>query len=896
MKMVRRFLKRLSASAFGRPDDECIRAELAEHLALLTEECERAGLSPDAARRQARLKLGQPEATVEAYRDQQRLRPLEDAWQDTRYAGRTLRRNPTFAATVILTLALGIGANTAIFSLFDAIMLRSLSVHAPDDLHFIAQGNTRIEPSSNYPYFERIRARTDLFAGVTAYLRTGRVKVTTGDGTETAPAQFVSGNYHAVIGVPMVLGRSFSSDDDRPGAGPLEAVISEVYRTRKFARDPQILGRTLTIDGRPFSVVGVTAPGFAGLDPGTRVDVTLPLAARVLDSAGLLTDHGGWFGDMPVVVRLRPGITSETATAAIAVLFQQFIAEPDNAWLRKLSGSDRVRATLIPARRGTSDLRNQYSIAVQLLMAMVGLVLLIGCANIANLLMAHGTARAKEVAIRLSIGASRPRLIRQLLTESLLLALMGGVLGLLLARLGLHMIASMIGGGSTPVHLDLQPNLAVLAFTTAVSVAAGLLFGLGPALGATRVDMSPALKPTGVSIAQPTRRPWPSRQVLVSAQVGLCMLLVSGAGLLGQTMRNLETRTTGIDKHRLLLFSLDARRTSFPVERVPSLCDDLIARLRGRAGVVSGSCSRNIPINSRGNTTPLEVPGAAPRPLSARSVFTNMVTPEYFRTFGIGHAAGRAFDVHDAANTPRVAIVNRALVRAFFGESDPIGRSVHFYRGEANPMTIVGVVEDATQRSLREEPPMTIYTPLSQLRQPEGLVTVALRTGDNASSLAESIRAEVRALASDVVVDNIRTMEQQIGTELVRERLLAMLSTAFAAVAVLLSCVGLYGVVSYDVTRSLRALGIRMALGARRRDVLWGVIRGALLVASIGIVGGLLATLAGARVVTSLLFGVAARDPLTLSAAATLLVVTTVVAAYIPATGVAGRPGVGAAS
>jgi predicted permease len=883
MKMFRGLLKRLAASAFGRADDDRVRAELAEHLALLAEEWERAGLSPDAARRQARLKLGQPEATVEAYRDQQRLRPLEDAWQDIRYAVRTLRRNPTFAATVILTLALGIGANTAIFSLFDAVMLRSLSVHAPDDLYFIAQGNTRMQPSSNYPYFERIRTRKDLFAGVTAYFRTGRVKVATGDGTETAPAQFVAANYHAVVGVPMALGRSFSSDDDRPGAAPLEAVISEAYWTRKFARDPQILGRTLTVDGRQFSIVGVTGHDFAGLDPGARVDVTLPLVVRVLDSPGFLTDHGGWFGDMPVVVRLRPDISSETAAAAIGVLFQQFIAEPSNVWLSKLSGWDRVGATVIPARRGTSDLRNQYSTAVQLLMVMVGLVLLIGCANIANLLIARGTARSKEVAIRLSIGASRARLIRQLLTESLLLALMGGALGLLLARLSLNAIGSMIAAGSTPVDLDLQPSLTVLAFTTAVSVAAGLLFGLAPALNATRVDMSPALKTTGASVARLLRRRWSSRQVLVSAQVGLCMLLVSGAGLLGQTMRNLETRTTGIDKHRLLLFSLDARRTSFPAERVPSLCDELIARFRDRAGVVSGSCSRNIPINSRGNTSPLEVAGAAPQALSARGVFTNMVTAEYFRTFGIGHAAGRVFDVHDAASTPKVAIVNRALVRAFFGEADPIGRSVHFYRGEANPMTIVGVVDDATQRSLREEPPMTIYTPLAQLREPEGLVTVALRTGDNGSSLTESIRAEVRALAPDVVVDNIRTMEQQIGTELVRERLLVMLSTAFAVLAVLLSCVGLYGVVSYDVTCSLRSLGIRMALGAQRRDVRWGVIRGALFVASIGIGVGLVATLAAARVVASLLFGVTVRDPLTLSVAATLLMVTTVVAAYIPA-------------
>jgi predicted permease len=639
----------------------------------------------------------------------------------------------------------------------------------------------------------------------------------------------------------------------------------------------------LTIDGRPLSVAGVTAAGFEGLDPGTRVDVTLPLAVRTLHAPDFLTDHGTWLGDMPIVVRLKSGIGSVQAGSAIEVLFQGYLSESDNAWLRKLPGWDRVHASLVPANRGTAALRNQYSRSVQLLMAMVGIVLLIGCANVANLLVARGTARAKEVAVRMSIGAGRLRLVRQFLTESLVLALIGSVLGFGLARVSVNAIGAMIAGGSNPIYLDLQPNATVLAFTLAVSVLTGLLFGLAPAVGTTRVDMCPALKTTAATTIRRTRERWSPRQVLMSVQVGLCVLLVSGAGLLGQTLRNLETRPTGIDQHNLLLFSLDARGTPFAAERVPALCEDLVARTVSRAGVVSGSCSRNIPINSRGNAGPLEVPGAPPQPLNARMVFTNMATPDYFRTFDIGVVAGRMFDARDSANAQKVAIVNRALARFFFGNDDPLGRSVHFPKDDANPMTIVGIVEDATQRSLREEPPMTIYTPLTQLRQPEGLVTVALRTPDNPSSLSGPMRAEVRALGPDVVVDNFRTMEQQIGSELVRERLLAMLSTAFAALAVVLSCVGLYGVVSYDVSRSLRDLGIRMALGAQRLDVLRQVIRGALLISAIGIAIGLLAALVGTRVVGSLLFGVTARDPLTLAAAAALLMLTTVIASYIPA-------------
>jgi hypothetical protein len=312
--------------------------------------------------------------------------------------------------------------------------------------------------------------------------------------------------------------------------------------------------------------------------------------------------------------------------------------------------------------------------------------------------------------------------------------------------------------------------------------------------------------------------------------------LASGAGLLGRTLRNLETRSTGIDRHDLLLFSLDARNTGFPADRVPVLCADLLARAVGRAGVISGSCSRNVPIDGRGNAAPLEVAGAESRELNARRVFTNMVTPDYFHTFGIGIVGGRVFNERDSMNAPKVAIVNRALARFFFQDGNPIGRSVHFYRDDANPMTIVGIVEDATQRSLREDPPMTIYTPLTQLRGPEALVTVVLRALENSSSLVESMRADVRGLAPGVVVDNVRTMEQQIGAELVRERLLAMLSTAFAVFAIVLSCIGLYGVISYDVTCNLRNLGIRMALGARRLDVLLGVVRGALVISTVGII------------------------------------------------------------
>ena len=837
------------------------------------------GMTPEEARRRALITFGNVSLAKEDARAVWRWRLAEELSQDARYALRTFRRQPGFAVVVVLTLALGIGANTAIFSLFEAIMLRGVALHEPEQLYFVAHGASRFSPSSNYPYYQRMSARTDVFDGLTCYSR-ATFRVAAGDGVETTRGQFVSGNYHAVLGAPMAIGRGFTAEDDRGGPETLIAVISDGYWTRKFGRDPRILGQTLTIDGRVLSIVGVTAAGFGGLDPGTRVDVTLPLAVRTLDAPGLLTDHETWLGDMPIVARLRSGVEPERATAAIDAVFQQFLTEPPNVWLRKLPGWDTVRASVIPAGRGTAGLRDQYSLSLNVLMVMVGLVLLIGCANVANLLLARGTARAKEVTIRLSIGAGRARLVRQFLTESMLLALVGGALGFALARFGTATVAGLVEAGPSPILLDLQPNAVVLTFTIALSALTGLLFGLAPAFGATRVDLTGGLKAGPVS--QRHRR-WSTRRFLVAAQIGLCVVLVAGTGLLTRTLRNLETRDGGFNRDNLLLFSLDARRTPFPMEQVPALCDQVIERLVSRTASIAGSCSRNIPVNTRGNARPLEVPGSEPRPRNDRAVFTNMVSPDYFRTLGIGIVSGRVFDARDTAKSEKVAVINRATARFFFGSADPIGKRVHFFQDDANPMTIVGLVEDTTQRSLREDPFRIFYTPLSQLSEPEGLVTVALRTRQDPALIAAQVRPEVRGVNPDVTVDYVRTMRQQIGDVLVREQLLAMLSSAFSGLALLLSCIGLYGVVSYDVTRSLRDLGIRMALGAQRLDVLGRIIRGALSIASLGVIAGLLGAWAATRLLSTLLFGVTARDPLTLAGTALLLIAVTVIASYFPA-------------
>ena len=839
------------------------------------------GVPPDEARRQAHVAFGNVALTKEDTRAVWTVSWIEQTVQDLRYAVRMLRRTPGFTAVVVLTLALGIGANTTIFSLFEAVVLRTLPLQSPGELYFAAAGAQRAAPGGNYPYFERIAARTDVFAGATAYFRSSSVKVSVADGIETARSLTVSGNYYDVLGVPMAIGRAFLADDDRPGAG-LVAIISDGYWSRQFGRDPQILGRTLTIDGRPTVVVGVTAAGFSGLDPGAAPEITLPMAVRTLDAPDFLTSHQTWYGDLPIVVRLQPGVSAAQAGTVVDAVLQQDRSEPENTWLFSNRSGGPVRGLVIPAGRGTHGLRDQYEQSLQVLMAMVILVLFIGCANVASLLLARGQARAKEMAVRVSIGAGRMRLVRQLLTESLLLALLGGGLGLLIAQVATSTIASLVETGTSPILLDLQPNATVLVFTLTIAILTGVMFGLAPAIGCTRVDAAPALKSVNAAIPQAGRR-WSTRQVLVVAQIGLCVLLVSGAGLLARTLRNLETRNGGFERRQLLLFSLDARRTPYPVAQVPALCDALAERLVQRGEVLSAACARNIVMSTRGNARPLDVPGAPPRPPNERVVFVNMISPDYFRTLGIRVSAGRAFDSRDSANAERVAIVNRSLARSFFGDENAVGRSVHYHQDDEHPMRIVGVVEDATQRTIREGILPTIYTPLAQLREPEGLVTMALRTRGVPLAVAASLRDDVRALSRDVVVDSIRTMEQQIGSTLVRERLVAILSAAFGLLALAMSCIGLFGVVSFDVSRRLREIGVRIALGAQRVDVIWHVLRTGFVVSLAGILVGLAATIAGTRMLSTLLFDVTSRDPITLAGAATLLMLTALAASFLPA-------------
>ncbi len=810
---------------------------------------------------------------------------IDSLVEDLRYAFRSLRRTPAFTAAALATLALGIGANTAIFSLIEAVMLRTLPVEAPDELQFVAIGlpgrdGDEITTASNYPWFERVRQRTDVFADVTAF-NIRNFKVASESGADTVVGQYVSGNYHALVGVPIALGRGFSAENDRgPGSSPI-AVISDGYWSRRFDRRADVIGQALVVGGRSLTIVGVTAPGFEGMVPGRSVEITLPLSIRIQDEPDFLTWLDSWTS-MPLVARLKPGVDARQAEAALQSVFREHMSQPETQGFSRTRDGQLRTALLLPAARGQARLRNDYDLTLTVLMGMVGVVLLIACINIANLLIVRGAARAREIAVRISVGASRGRLLRQFLTESILLAVGGGAFGFILAGWGTRFIAGLFRENQNPIVIDAQPDGTVLLFASVLSVMTGVLFGLAPAFGATRIAPTRALK-TGSAGNGVSYRSI-GRQALAAGQIALSLVLIFGAALLVRTLQNLQSVDGGFDADHVVVFALDARDTTFPADRVSGLCSDVLDRLRRRPGVSSASCSTMSPIDTAMEGRVIGIPSPPAGAPSDDTVLANTVTPDYFRTLGIQLLRGRLFTAQDTAVTTRVAIVNETVARTYFGDVDPVGRALAWGR-KPDPtlaLTVVGVVRDARQ-SLRDTPPPMVYQPLSQILEPPQDLTAAVRTTGNPAAVAGLVRGEVSALSRDVAVSWVRTMQQQIDASLMSERLVATLSAAFGALALLLACLGLYGVISYDVTRRRKDIGIRLALGATRATVVAEVLRQVGTIALTGLAVGLIGAWFASQLVSSLLFGLTARNPATLVMTALTLAFTAMLAGYLPA-------------
>lgn len=759
---------------------------------------------------------------------------LTTLWQDLRHAARSLRRTPAFTGAAVITLALGIGANTAIFSLIQAVILRTLPLAAPDEVHFVVHGaGDDMGRSANYRWLERVRARTDVFAGVTAYSH--RVfKVASDAGAEQVFGQHVSGNYHGLIGVPIALGRGFVSENDRtPGASPV-AVISDGYWSRRFARSPAAIGQTLVVGGHRVTIVGVTTPGFLGMAPGDAVDITLPLSMRLLEEPDFLEWMDAWIG-MPILVRLKDGVTVDVASQAVALAYREYMTEPFNADFRLASDGRPTTATLLSAAHGDGDLREEYQTALQVLMGMVGLVLLIACVNVANLFLARGAVRSREVAVRMSVGARRARVLGQFVAEGLVVSVAGGAIGFLLANWGTTLISTLLQAGMEPVLIDTHPDVTVLMFTAGLSLVAGLAFSVAPAWAASRVEPGPTLKDAAAE-RHTAHRSW--QQTLVAAQIALCLVLDFGAGLLMHTLQNLRTVDGGFESDGVVTFALDASDTPVAAERLAPLCAEIIARLDERPDMNGGTCSTMSPISAYTQRRVITVDGVPSAPGEPPTVYANSIDAAYFQTFGMTIVSGRAFDGRDTEASERVAIISETAAERYFGGIDPIGRTFRWGRRDPSaPVTIVGVARDALL-TLRDAAPAMIYTPLSQRAFAGDNLLAAVRATGPAPAIAAAIRDAVRASSRDVALTYLRSMDEQIEAVLVSERLLSLLSAVFAGLALLLACVGLYGVTSYEVAQRRREIGVRMALGADRTMVLLGVMRRTALVTVAGLAAG----------------------------------------------------------
>jgi predicted permease len=818
---------------------------------------------------------------------------------DLRYSLRTLIKNPAFTAMAVLSLALGIGANAAIFSLLDAVLLKTLPVRQPEQLVFLETGEPSLKRSTNISYrtYERLRAQDQLLADACYFGFATRINASFNGAPEVIEGQLVSGSFFSTLGVAAALGRTFTQADDSEGSNQQVAVISDGYWKRRFGASPLIVGQSLVVNSRPFTVVGVTPPEFFGVIVGSAPDLFLPSRSGelILPRRTRLTES-----TLPFIVgRLRNGIGEEQARSALSLISQQGALEAAGSELtpEKRDAIQKQSVRLLPASQGFNVLRQEFSKPLRLLMVVVGLVLLIACANVANLLLARAAAREKEIALRLALGASRWRIVKQLLTESLLLAFLGGAVGLLLASWSSGLLLAALASGKNtfsagaPLSISAPLDLRIVGFTALVSLVAAIVFGLAPAWRATRVDLTPSLKDGRMNSGS---RWFGWGRTLVVTQVAVSLTLLVGAGLFIRTLGNLQAVDLGFQREHVLVFSVDPQLINYRREQIGGLYKRMLERIDAVPGVLSASLSRQGLLSGSGTQGSINVPGFTPPPQEnqlSRSgdrveldvPFLSQVGPDFFRTLGMTIVRGRDFSAQDNETAPKVAVVNEAFARYYFGSQDPIGR--RFDRGEEDggEVEIVGVVKDAKAETIKEQTPRTFYVPYLQDPSSWRETTFQVRTTGDPLAVVAAIRSQVQSLEPNLPVFRVKTLEQQVDETLGRERLVATLASLFGVLALLLACAGLYGVLSYSVSRRTRELGVRMALGAKRRDVLSLVLRQGMTLAVMGIVLGLATAFAVTRFVSSLLFGISNTDFITFAGAALGLGIVGLFACYLPA-------------
>jgi predicted permease len=872
--------------------------ELRFHLEKLIEEKVAKGMTPEEARYAALREIGGVEQIKEECRDMRRVNYIENFLQDVRYGLRQLRRSPGFTAVAVLTLALGIGANTAIFTLIDAVMLKTLPVGRPGELVILkwtardwpkADGYSAWGPcphpantpsGCSFPYsaFQQFHSASHVLSGVLAAAGPEQLTALANGHAAFARGELVSGDFFSTLRVPAMVGRTLEPEDDKAAAPPV-AVISYGYWMGRFGGDSSVVGKSLVLNSVPFTVVGVAAPRFTGLQPGLPAALWLPLAHTPLlypQWGGGYTSPTGRVWWLWVVGRLKAGVSAEHARAALGVMFSQSVTSgPKPAF----TPEDKPGIQLTSASTGLGFLQFFFAEPLFLLMAVVGLVLLIACANLANLLLARATGRQREIATRMALGAGPWRLTGQLLIESLLLAGMGGAAGLLLAWWGSRSSAAFISTGwFGPLSLDVNLDYRVLAFTAAVSILTGLLFGLAPALHGTRLDLTAALKasPGSLFTAAQHRRRGLLRNALIVWQVALAVPLLIGTGLFVRTLVKLESVDLGFNPRNVLLFDLAPGLSGYKDERPAILYDELLQRLKALPGVISATLTQHALVSGSLDTGNPWMEGHS-SPTSTQ-VDILRVGPGFLETMGIPLLAGRAISRQDLVNKQQVALINRAMARRYFPNENPLGRHFGWDREKASEYEIVGIVGDTKYDDLRKVAEPTIYLP-----QTGGFSTFELRTAGDPKALIPSVRSVVEQVDRNLPIDNVRTQSEQIKQSLFQERLLAGLCSLFAGLALVLACVGLYGVVSYGVAQRTNEIGIRMALGAERRDVLKMVLRQGLAPTLAGLALGLVVAAGVSRLLTGFLYEVRPTDPVTYVCISLLLAAVALLATYFPA-------------
>lgn len=846
--------------------------EFRQHLTLEAQDRMEAGRTPEEAWISARRDFGNIGLVKETTREMWGLAALERLGRDLRYGSRALLRNPGFAGVAMLSLALGIGANTAVFSLLNAVVLKTLPVRNPEELVSFRH------PSFSYPIFEQVRERAAIFSGIFAW-DLQRFHVDWNGDPQSTEVLLVTDEFYPTLGVPAFLGRTIHPGEE----GPV-AVISYACWQRRFAGDPGIAGRNIRIDRVPVTIVGVAPPGFFGVAPGITAEITVPVAVlprlRPQDADILQRTAQAWLHFM---ARLKPGVGLRQADASLQVFWPQVmeaVTDPRMPADRRQRYLSRTTG-LVPAGTGYSRVRNEFSQPLWLLLGLVALVLLVACATVANLLLARSSVRRREIAVRQALGASRSRLIRQLLTEALLLAGMGAACGILFAYWGARALLALLSTARDPIVLDLAPDWRVLCFTMAVAFATALLFALAPALRATRADPGGALKDTS-RIAG--RERWRLGKGLVVAQVALSLLLLAGAALFIRSLLHLKFLDPGFEVRNVLLVAADPLAAGYRGPRLAAFYRELLERLRSVPGVQSASLSWVPPVsNQMGGWTGIVSVDGVPQPGARDNTYFNPISPGYFATLGTPILQGRDFGPHDNESGLKAAIVNESLARYFFPGGTPIGRRISIGRDESRQdLEVVGVVKDAKYQYLQEPPRRIAYLPYLQLPEFLAANNLVAEVRTTASATADAIRREARALDAAVPVE-METLAARIDESLIKERVIAAISAFLAAIALILACAGLYGLMAYTVARRTNEIGIRMALGARERSVLWMVLRESLALAFAGVIVGLGASLALARLVASMLHGTAATDPLGLSTAAALMLAVAGFAGYLPA-------------